>query len=744
MPAVETTLFAAAWAAGIVEGASVLVKGANQDKEATELAAAVAAEPPSAEQQPSVALASVPQLIFPAVLYGTISLPLGLIGASPGPTTIGYLPFAPKMDGLYFRQQHHQQAQLLPPGMPPQVPLATPPKQPPKPRQPLRSATSTVNRTVAKPSVESNSEQQQQLTPKKGKRRVDLLREENRNRQKLRSAAPATAAPLPAPAAPPKVVARLSIKTATPMPGYFIATLDGQALPTPLAEAMRRTRFLLVGAGLATLALSYKKNNTKQLALPQDKKPAVLKQEAKQKQLPGKDAAAIQQLVANSQNGAVLRYCESLPEVVLASSTSGSSPPTKIATIPLYSKPTAATTSSPLFWNPGTRPEEWRRTPISSDWLMRTSSSSGSAKNLLVLEADVTPASSSCSIDNYFDPTNPTTKNSASNTMSTVTNSKNLSKAMLLFHSLIDTARAASVLKSPTEAVQVVLGCCGKPALPLPANVVYIDASIGLGVEVESVLERMHHQVQSELLAVKQEGDERRTEAKSARREERSVKAAAAPSNLSFSSVVDSENEIDDSKPSLAARVVYSTNTTIMTWIDTVGFSIRQAAAWTVDHVQDLQEDFTFWHRRSNARVVHVLSDQRPFVQFLQRSLHADWRIVWYDATKNSDVALYVENKENSKAGSISVVCCSTDDTTRAFLLGMTKDASEEKELLQRQRVLAVVVQKQQSDKCYNLDKTGTVIGIREVHDNLFCQVRDLLSEGKTVEEVQEIVDLIR
>jgi hypothetical protein len=41
----------------------------------------------------------------------------------------------------------------------------------------------------------------------------------------------------------------------------WFAALDGQALPTPLAEAMRRTRFLLAGAGIVSAYLSYRQRN---------------------------------------------------------------------------------------------------------------------------------------------------------------------------------------------------------------------------------------------------------------------------------------------------------------------------------------------------------------------------------------------------------------------------------------------------------------------------------------------------
>jgi hypothetical protein len=363
---------------------------------------------------------------------------------------------------------------------------------------------------------------------------------------------------------------------------------------------------------------------------------------------------------------------------------------------------------------------------------MKTTGEDASSKHLLILEADVTPTLSS--MQHYFSNSLPDDANKKSKKGNNVASSpattrltNTLSKSMLLFHTLIEVAASNPALES-AKAVQVILGCAGKPALPLPANVVYMDGSIGLGVEVESVLERIHERAKSELLEAKNELQKRRANAIMGL-DENNVSETSDLTEAAIASIPKSPEGDDASKYSNPITIV---NDTFIAWIDTVGSSIRRAVMWPVSQLQVLQEDYTFSRIQANNRVVHVLSDQRPFVQFLQRSLHADWRIVWYDATKESDVTLY----QQREAAGIAIVCCSTDDTTRAFLMATIPKDRE----LQSQQVLSVVVEKQAQDE----EGQVTTISIGEVHENLFSQVRDLLSEGKTIEEVQDIVDLIR
>ena len=595
---------AVAWAAGVLEGFSVL---------------SLAEGKIDAEQTSETTSA---RIIVPAVLYGTLSLPLSLIGAAPGPTLIGRLPFAPKIEAL--------DNSLLPP---------------------------LVSTSPPPPAVEV-----QKLTVvHRGKRRPDLLREENRSRYLASSSSAAPKSPSPSTYPIAKTAAT-----------RYISTLDGHALlPTPLAEALRRSRFLFAGAALVTMVLSYQTN--------QEEENRRKSEEALLRQRNGKDVDAIRNLVETSKQGAVVRWSSTLQEVLNTKKSA-------IATIPLCTNSNAME-SNAVYWNPGQRLEDLKTIPISSGWLLRTKTSP-----LLVLEADITPWST----NEYF--------------LNIPQNDK-FSMASLVLDSLIATARKNGVLPSKGRAVKVVLSSC-RPALPLSSQDIYMDTHSGLGVQVSSVLERMHRELEAELVeqsALHPLNDTTSTEIARASQQLPQQLPSATPA-----SQVRGER---------AAReyLLRAANASIVL-VDMIGSSIRQAATWCVTYLSDVHGD-TF---RSH-RVVHVLSDQRPFVRFLQQSLR-DWRIVWYDANKRSDVELY----KNSGAA-ISVVCCGSDLTTSALLAATTRLVSK------KRRVLAIFEQTTPF-----VPSGVSTMFIQDVHNSLFSQIHTLLAEGKTPEEVQEIINLIR
>lgn len=584
-------ILAAAWTAGIVEGASVL----------------------SSTSQPGDKQVN-PQLLVPAVLYGTLSLPLGLFGASPGPSIIEKLPFGPGNVDVTPQQS---------------APVETPKLDEPPPPPP----------TV------------------RGKRRVDLLREENRSRH-ARSA--------------PTVAAAVTVQPPPPVPRQplqYLATLDGQPLATPLAEAMRRTRFLLIGAGLVTAVVAYQ---TKQHESRE-------KQKREQGELSktGKNPKALQEYLSKSTQGAAVRWSSNGSRAPCCSrNNSQFAEEPHFATVALHSQPTTANLP---YWNVGSKPEEWSETPITMDWLMRTKNDS----RMLVLEADVTPSS----LEQHF----------SVNAIAL----EELSKALVLFQSL--SATAERLLPSSSDTVRVVLGT-GKPTLPLDDNVIYVDALKGLSAQVNAALEELHDLVEFDFHASKKEA---------LRRKEEEAASTPQPSEPTASLSM----RLGGDKPTKEKIQILIQEG--IERVDSIGSSIRQAATWTADFAKQIHDDHILSHR-----VIHVLSDERSFVQFLQSSLQ-DWRIVWYNATNENDVQLYLETET-----AISVVCCCSGDfTTKALLAATTAESSG--------RVLAVM---EDDDKA--LVPSGvTTISVQAVHDNMFSNIRELLSEGKTVAEVQEVID---
>lgn len=206
-----STFLAAAFVAGIIEGSSVLRhhKNALQNNET-----------PS-----SISIAAH------SAFYGAVSLPLGLIGASPG---VAFYPRAMKQPTLIDAQE--------------------------SPTAPVRSEDATRDIELGEATTMSSISS----TPLSGTGRGigRFLRDKN-----LRKSHYNHQAEMARPAAEQLSPGALQSEYSGTLKQYrmsrYVSTLDGSALP-PVAEAMRRCRCLFIGAALASFGVTrYMHSRTK-------------------------------------------------------------------------------------------------------------------------------------------------------------------------------------------------------------------------------------------------------------------------------------------------------------------------------------------------------------------------------------------------------------------------------------------------------------------------------------------------
>jgi hypothetical protein len=391
---------ATAWAAGVVEGGTVLVHAAKKEnKEATPIS-----------------------FVFTSILYGTLALPLGLIGASPGPSVIASLPYAPSLRAL---ESLHSQSE-------------TTNDDQPKPTK-LQETQETTN--------DENGEREQ-ITPLISRSEmIRKVREDNR-RSLVRKQHP--------PAPPTRAHQRTA-------PAKFFAGLDGRPLSTPLAEGMRRARFLFMGASLVMSVLSYEQWQQEE------------RHESAQLRRHGRDAQAIQSLVGHGskENGVVVRlvgHCDRLEG--LRSRSSGVVVP---LLYPTNHNPLPATNGSYAYWNLGNTPQEWRQVPLTGDWLLRSRDRASS----LVVEADV---SSSSPLSTYLSPQQEDTP---------------LDRVIWVSTILGHVARQKGVLPSHNDRkpnaglVNVIIGSGKRHAKLENDNVIYINGPSAVAVKLAFLLEQM-------------------------------------------------------------------------------------------------------------------------------------------------------------------------------------------------------------------------------------------------------------
>mmetsp|Transcript_13496 Transcript_13496/g.14985 ORF Transcript_13496/g.14985 Transcript_13496/m.14985 type:complete len:606 (-) Transcript_13496:10-1827(-) len=601
---VVEALLAGAWVTGVVEGGSIFAHATTNEK--------------------TLVLKS--ELIVPAILYGTLSLPFSLIGASPGSSIITKLHSISKNEN--FKEVY---------------------------KFPSSQGIRTEDSRIANENIVPNSGMV--------KRRVDLIREENR---KTLAGARNLIDPIPSPK---------TQEVQSNIISRYLATLDGRPLPTPLAEAMRRIRFILVGASLATVILMQQKQHD------EARKQTEIARKLMQEQ--GKDEEAVQSFIAGSTSGAVVRLCNSWKYVPIK--TDGI--PQKFATIPiLYTTSPKLSKITTSYWNHGNKPFEWGEVPISRNWLMRRKDD-----DICVLEVDATPTS----LKDYFH-----------NTLA-IQETLNLLQAALMSETLISFAVKKHIISSNSHAVQVVLGTRARSQVEGKENVIYIEATRGVKFQIRKILENMARDAEAGLLRAKD-----------------MIKTSSETNDgaefMDTSSLKDVS--IGVLKPILPVRYVQFALIQAITLVDSVGSVVRQVTSSTIDY---LQKNYKHFHQY---RVVHVISDEKKIIEFLQQCFQG-WRIIWYDSNKADNINQYIKT-----ITPITIICCSTDEITEAFAKVIT---------MGKPQVLLIFQQLQLKSENDRINGVST-LNVQEVHNNIFSQVRELLLEGKTKEEVQKELELIQ
>ena len=231
----EESLFLAAFVAGVAEGSEVLSyyrslskNNVNNNKSTT---------------------TSSPSLFIPSIMYGSMAMPMSIIGESPGPALLAYIPSVRK---------------ILPPLSPSAFSETTPTRTIPRVQEqpPLPPPPEENNVATALAADTSSSASRSAIIGNKTKKvtMIDLARKGNRSarsQQQGLSSVPAKSGA--AAAVTSNNISNPQSSSTSWMTTRYTATLDSRnpLLPTPRAELLRRMRLLCFGAGLVTTYVSY-------------------------------------------------------------------------------------------------------------------------------------------------------------------------------------------------------------------------------------------------------------------------------------------------------------------------------------------------------------------------------------------------------------------------------------------------------------------------------------------------------
>ena len=624
--------FATAWAAGVLEGGSLLHNAKKHENAAS------------------------PTMIFPSLLYGTASLPLGLIGASPGPSLVASFPFAPPISAL------ESACVVLPVNQP----------------KPANDGTKQSNRPLKKTEKTPTDTGDDQENPISSRSEmIRKVREDNRRSLAARrQQQPQPVAP------PPKAATHPSSSSATTK---LISTLDGRPLATPLAEAMRRARFLFIGAGLVMTMVSYEKSQTEE----RQQNEAL----EREKRLRGRDVNAIQSLVnqGGSKNGVVVRlvnHNESVKDLTMS----------KGVVIPVvYSVDSnedvdLTTSRDTPYWNLGSTIHEWKQTPLTKDWLLHTSVNDDDA--ILVLEADVSPSS-------LFDYLSMQDRPSLC---------QHQPKQLYLLENAIWVSRILGMIaeqkgvlndnETTCTPVNVLIGSGKRPLQLADTSTIYGNGPAAVGAHVWSIVERLHP--------------------KAATGGEAPVAEEPATSE-------------DSLTPSATALTVPKSVDDAFSLLEYVGMKLREGGTHAATAVTNI------FAKGDN--MVYVLSDSPCAVQWLRRTMPFGWNIRGYDVLSGLDAY----RSANSTKDGVTFVCCGNDEATCAMICSLLMDEHASKSqfvVLVREESCASTLRDLATD--FNKETETEIVSVKGIHSNLFDQVRELLASGKTPSEAQGWIDSMK
>ena len=637
---------AAAWAAGVVEGGSVLSNAAKKE-----------------------GAVSTPLILVPSLLYGTLSLPMGLVGASPGPSIMSLLPFVPSFKAL--EESNTSMQSSLSDDNHSSAPIKS------------SSSSSTTRET------ETWNQENENMPPITTRTEmIRKVREDNKRSLVARKQRQNTLPAAPPPPPTKRNAARL------------FSTLDGRPLPTPLAEAMRRSRFMFVGAGLVMATVSCEQ--------AQREKKEFQKTKQLRQRRQGRDVPAIQSLVSHGDTGrngsVVVRLVGRRNNLVNVTSSNGTTivpllcPVTLSDDIDVPTFPTEENDAPPAYWNLGTTMHAWKETPLTNDWLFRPNKQDQPAFSSLVLEADVC----SSPLSEYF-------SHQGDAPLS-------FDRAMFASNILGLVAREKGVLDD-NETVNVLIGSDKKQALSENSNVIYIHGPSAVGVEVVSQLERMQNEI-STSTTVDEKGAP--------------VEETTPVSPVKEAAPVDPVKEAAPADLATVPLPFPKTVNEAVSLLEFVGMMLRQGGELTVTAVTKIFAE--------GDKVVQVLSDQPATARWLERIMAPTGSsIVWHDPTSGmEEYRTIAANKE-----SVSFVCCGNDEATCSLICSLVTGEHEV-------RVVALVEEQSCASTLkalvaeLNNKASIEILSVKGIHSRLFDQARDLLAKGKTPSEVQELMYLIQ
>jgi hypothetical protein len=374
----------AAFTAAYVEGHSV-INHAQKNGTRTPSSSSTSSDINESDEQ-------VGNIVIPSLVYSVVALPLSIIGSSPSLELISKIaPLSPSLVDNEGKG-NKRDARFLEEAVPAYTTTTTGSLHNHPRRRRMKLGTSTKSTSKVYNDIHDEKIHFNEETNESDRKILKVKKVRHDNRQTLTSAsAPImqeriTQLPLQS--------ARMHIQnvsaSSSSLLSYYVATLDGRSLSTPLAESMRRFRILAFTFGVISISITTSSYQSK------EKTAHVGNKKGRNWHLPRQ--TQVQEFIeqykninseTKSKEGVVMRLCHNQNELdrlsndikinhelrTESSLPSSLSPPKyQSCILPIATTSTAFDTiknddNQNLYWSLGQKESEWNELPISTKWL---------------------------------------------------------------------------------------------------------------------------------------------------------------------------------------------------------------------------------------------------------------------------------------------------------------------------------------------------------------------------------------
>ena len=162
-----------------------------------------------------------------------------------------------------------------------------------------------------------------------------------------------------------------------------------------------------------------------------------------------------------------------------------------------------------------------------------------------------------------------------------------------------------------------------------------------------------------------------------------------------------------------------------------IGLLIRKGLQCTTRPLLSLA---TMFRNRATQRVIHVISDNPHFIEWAATFL-AGYIIIWTDPTTTQEMEDYLEQQT---PGSVSLICCSTDEKTNSVLHSIAAASQTDAAVLALVDTLEMQEVMQEMMFGHSGPAAIQIVSLESMHKKIFQNIQELLASGHSPDDIRK------